>query len=143
MVVALSKLMIVKHWVCLLLMVNVLNNVMSKVAQYAITNDKVSKDSMPIIVEFTQASLQHYMAEEIKYVNIPHFCKQAFGSCEIYIFMWSFSLLIVCYKQGGKIMYVCLERFQFVEIKIGKPMKCFSSKVVMFKKCLAYNYDVL
>ncbi len=68
-------------------MVNVLNNVMSKVAQYAITNDKVSKDSMPIIVEFTQASLQHYMVEEIKYVNIPHFCKQAFGRCEIYIFM--------------------------------------------------------
>jgi hypothetical protein len=79
------------------------------------------------------------MVEEIKYVNIPHFCKQAFGSCEIYIFMWSFS----CYKQGGKIMYVCLKRFQFAEIKIGEPMKCFSSKVVMFGKCLAYNYDVL
>jgi len=30
---------------------------MSKVAQYAIINDKVSNDSMPIIGKFTQASL--------------------------------------------------------------------------------------
>jgi len=47
---------------------------MSKVAQYAIINDQVSNDSMPIIGKFTQASLQHYMVEEIKYVNIPCFC---------------------------------------------------------------------
>jgi hypothetical protein len=47
---------------------------MNKVAQYAITNDKVSKDSMQIIVKFIQAPLQHYMVEEIKYVNIPRFC---------------------------------------------------------------------
>jgi hypothetical protein len=67
------------------------------------------------------------------------FVMQAFGSCEIYNFMWSFSLFIVCYKQGGKLMYVCLQRFQFAEIKIGKPMKCFSPKVVMFGKCLAYQ----
>jgi hypothetical protein len=46
---------------------------MSKVAQYAVTNDEVSKDSMPIIVKFIQASLQHYMVEEIEYVNIPRF----------------------------------------------------------------------
>jgi hypothetical protein len=75
MVVALLKLMIS----CETLSLSTPNgeyfeHAMSKVAQYAINNDKVSKDSMPIIVKFTQASLQHYMVEEIKYVNIPGFC---------------------------------------------------------------------
>jgi len=78
MVVALMKLMISCETLSLFTPNGTcFEHVMSKVAQYAITNDKVSKDSMPIIVEFTQASHQHYMVEEIKYVNIPHFCKQA------------------------------------------------------------------
>lgn len=128
-----------KHWVCLLLMVHVLNMLWARWLNMPLLMTRFPKIQCQLLWNSLKHPINITWLKKSSMLTFLIFVSKPFGSCKIYIFMWSFS----CYKQEGKIMYVCLKRFQFAKIKIGEPMKCFSSKVVMFGKCLAYNYDVL
>lgn len=126
------------HWVCLLLlMVNVLNMLWARWLNMPLLMTRFPTIQCQLLGNSLKHLFNITWLKKSSMLTFLAFVMQAFGSCEIYNFMWSFSH---CVLQARAENNVCM----LIEIPIcwnknWQTNEMFSSKVVMFGKCLLLN----